>query len=200
MLMEKIQELKTNYNKSFITINKDILQDIIKLGYIKKVGNDHKNINTYYEVDNSLMIDAILIHIIENKFIVTDRYLKYCNWNNSIDAVEILKCYSLCVKKLKGRRERVIWNVPKNRILYLGTTKLPVERILVSYAIFGRLKKLDNQLVIHHNSLTWDNRLQHLWYISKLAHVEIGNKSKLKGRYIDSEEVAKDLFKELNRM
>ncbi|MGH4117924.1 hypothetical protein [Clostridium sp.] len=200
MIMEEFLDSQINCNKSFITMNEDMLQEAIKLGNIYEVGRNPKNKNTYYEVAPDLMLDTILINVIENKFIVTDRHLKYSNyWNNSIDAVEILKGYSLCVKKCGGNRERVFWNVPdKLNKGNLETTQLTVERILISYAIFGGLVKLDDQLVIHHNSLTWDNRIQHLWYISKHAHNEIGNKSRLKGKYIDSEKALKDFFKELN--
>lgn len=188
---KKIKLIGKKYNRNFIIIEEDVIQEAIAKRVIKVVGENYRrNGNIYYRVNT--LHNAILMRVKSNCYLVINEVVEYNGF--MINLVPILSSFSFCISGTRDKehnsRERVKGNITTEKNEY-------IERIIYSLITSGEVNKLDSNYQVHHKWLTFDQREGTTILIPKKSHTH--RKSHLRGRYVYSIEAFHDLVKELER-
>ena len=107
-ILREIKEIEST-DKSTLTINKDMINEAIKTGYISFIGNNVTDsrkaaTNSYYEICGT---DIVLMGVGNDHFVIISRHV------NNIDIIEKLKDFSFRLQRTGARREHVMAYAPK---------------------------------------------------------------------------------------
>lgn len=186
--------LVNKYNRNFIVIEKEVIQEAIDKGDITKVGENYKkNGNVYYHV--KILDNVILMHVKDDKYIVINEVVEHDG--RIISLVPILSKISFCIGRTRDKehnvRERVKTLLSINRIEPAKTAY--IERIIRGIMINGKVSELPSGYQIHHKWNTFDQRESTTMLVHEKLHTH--RKNHLRGRYVDSIEAFYGLVKEL---
>lgn len=191
LLRERMKLIDRKYNSNFIIIKNEVIQEAIRRGVIKKIGQNYRrNGNIYYKVN--ILNNVILMRVKDNCFVVINEVVEYSGWK--INLVPILSSYSFCISKTRdighNSRERVKAGITTDKMEY-------IERIIYSLITYGEVKKSESDYHVHHKWLIFDHREATTMFIPEKSHTH--RKSHLEGRYVHNIKAFHDLVKELER-